>query len=324
MDHGQAASAFSSCQQRAEEATSTAQAERFRVWVDDAKAFSTHRIQAIHHNFHEHPLMQLPALAKLAKQLATTKQCRFISPGSEQATPFNHDPKDPEGRTIEEVFRRIEEPGSWVALYNIETNPVYREFLREVTASVRPLVDKQQPGMFNVGGFIFISAPPSVTPFHIDRENNFWLQVKGRKTINVWDHTDRQVVAAKTVDQFIVYASLEDVRLKDGFRERSHEFDVGPGDGVYFPCTSPHMTRSDPGWVSPGDGVSISIGVVFYTDVTRRSANVHAWNLFLRRLGLSPREPGQTAWLDKSKYPFGRALVWVKKAFRGYQPRVGF
>ena len=294
-----------------------------KVWVDDAASFSTHRVQTIHHNFHQHPLMQLPELAKLAKELAVTKQSRFIMPGTEQGTPFHHDPTDPEGRAIEEVFRRIEEPGSWVALYNIETNPVYREFLNEVTASIKPLVDKQQPGMFNVGGFIFISAPPSVTPFHIDRENNFWLQVKGRKTINVWDHTDRQVVAAKTVDQFIVYAALEEVRLKDGFRERSHEFDVGPGDGVYFPSTSPHMTRSDPGWVRPGDGVSISIGVVFYTGVTRRSANAHAWNLFLRRLGLSPREPGQSAWLDKLKYPFGRTLVWVKKTFRDYQPRVG-
>ena len=298
--------------------------DRLHVWVDDPKAFSTHRVQKIHHNFHQHPLMQLTELANLAKELAATKQCRFIKPDSKQATPFHHDPKDPDGRTIEEVFRRIKEPGSWVALYNIETNPVYRAFLGEVTTSIRSLVDKQQPGMFNVGGFIFISAPPSVTPFHIDRENNFWLQVKGRKTINVWDHTDRHVVAAKTVDEFIVYAALEEVRLKDGFRERSHEFDVGPGDGVYFPSTSPHMTRSDPGWVRPGDGVSISIGVVFYTNVTRRLANVHAWNLFLRRLGLSPSEPGKSAWLDGLKYPCGQALVWVKRRYRGFIPRPGF
>ncbi|MBC7482729.1 MAG: cupin [Rhizobacter sp.] len=321
MDQSLSAATFASDPQHAERAP--VPATEFKVWVDDAASFSPHRVQTIHHNFHQHPLMQLPELAKLAKELAVTKQCRFITPGAEQATPFHHDPKDPEGRTIEEVFSRIEEPGSWVALYNVETNSVYREFLNEVTASVRPLVDPQQPGMFNVGGFIFISAPPSVTPFHIDRENNFWLQVKGRKTINVWDHTDQQVVAAKTVDQFIVYAALEDVRLKEGFRERSHEFDVGPGYFVYFPSTSPHMTRSDPSWVRPGDGVSISIGVVFYTDVTRRSANVHAWNLFLRRLGLSPREPGQSAWLDRLKYPCGCTLVWVKKAFRGYRPRVG-
>ncbi len=296
---------------------------RFRVWVDQPHAFSTERVQAIHHNFHEHPLMQLPELAKLAQDLSATKQCRFIMPDTQQASAFAHNADAHDGRTIDEVFRRIEEPGSWVALYNVETHPVYREFLAEVTACVRPLVDAQQPGTCNVGGFIFISAPPSVTPFHMDRENNFWLQVKGRKTMNVWNHTDRHVVAAETVDQFIMYGSLDKVRLKDGFRERSHEFDVGPGDGVYFPSTSPHMTRSDPGWVRAGDGVSISIGVVFYTDVTRRSANVHALNHLLRRLGFSPREPGESTAIDRLKYPFGRALIWFKKTFRHYKPQVG-
>ena len=59
-------------------------------------------------------------------------------------------------------------------------------------------------------------------------------------------------------------------------------------------------------------------------DVTKRAANVHALNLVLRRLGLNPREPGESVWLDRLKYPIGRTLVWFKKAFRGYKPRVGF
>lgn len=308
----------------AEATGSTPGDSRHRVWVDQPQAFSTARVQPIRHNFHEHPLMQLPELSKLAKDLYPTKQCRFIAPGASQASKFKHDPQDPSGRNIDEVLRRIQEPGSWIALYNVETHPVYREFLNEVTASVLPLVEPQEPGMFNVGGFIFISAPPSVTPFHMDRENNFWLQVKGRKTMNVWDPTDRHVVNGKDRDNFILTGSLKDVRLGEGFRERSHEFDVGPGDGVYFPSTSPHMTRSDPSWTSPGDGVSISIGVVFYSEVTRRSANVHAWNLCLRRLGLRPREPGEALWLDKLKYPFGRAFVWAMKALRGHDPKPGF
>jgi hypothetical protein len=296
---------------------------RHRIWVDDPAAFSSLRVQPIQHDFHLHPLMQLPALAELALRLAPTRQCRFIRPGSAQDSEFHHDPADPSGRGIDEVFRRIEEPGAWVALYNVETDPTYRALLAEVTASVRALVEPQQPGMFNVGGFIFISAPPSVTPFHIDRENNFWLQVRGRKVMNVWEPDDRAVVAADAVERFIAHAALEDVRLRDGFRERSHEFDVGPGDGVYFPSTSPHMTRSERDWTRPGDGVSISIGVVFYTATTRRAANIHVLNLLLRRLGLRPLPPGRSAWRDRIKYPLGRALVWFKKTFRGYVPKVG-
>jgi hypothetical protein len=202
MDQSESTAAFASAASHVDERVTPK--PRFGAWVDDAKTFSAQRVQAIHHNFHEHPLMQFHELARLAKDLSVTNQCRFIRPGSAQGSVFHHDPLNPEGRGIDEVFRRIEEPGSWVALYNVETDPRYREFLAEVTASVRSLVDPQQPGMFNVGGFIFISAPPSVTPFHMDRENNFWLQVKGRKTINVWDHTDRHVVASETADRFIL------------------------------------------------------------------------------------------------------------------------
>lgn len=296
---------------------------RFGVWVDAPDKFRMDRVQPIHHNFHEHPLMQLPALASLARELSKTRQCRYISPGTQQSSVFNLDREDPEGRGVDKVFDRIGEPGAWIALYNVATHPTYKAFLSEVASAFRPLVDTQQPGMFGVDGFIFISAPPSVTPFHIDRENNFWLQIRGRKTMNVWDPRDRTVVDAAAVDDFIVNADLGKVRLMQGFRERSHEFDVGPGDGVYFPATSPHMTSCDPAWVTADDRVVISIGVVFFTDVTRRAANVHFWNRFLRRLGGHPREPGQSIWLDRLKHPLGRSLMWVAKTFRGYTPRPG-
>jgi hypothetical protein len=190
--------------------------------------------------------------------------------------------------------------------------------------SFRPLVEREQSGISNVDGFMFISAPPSVTPFHIDRENNFWLQMKGRKVINVWDHTDRHVVAGADVDQFIVHGALKNVGLEEGFMERSHQFDVGPGEGVYFPSTSPHTTRSDPGWTRPGNGVSVSIGIVFYTDQTRQAAYVHAWNVFLRKFGFTPNQPGKAAAVDGVKSLCGRTLIWAKKTFRGYSPKVGF
>jgi hypothetical protein len=260
--------------------------------------------------------MQLPKLAELARKLYTTKQCRFIVPNTEQGSKFDHRPESPDGRTVDDVFRCLEagEPGSWVALYNVETDPTYAGFLKEVTDAARYLIDPEQPGMFNIGGFIFISVPPSVTPFHIDRENNLWLQVAGRKIINVWDHMDRKVVAAADVDNFIVSGALDNVRLKDGDRERSQEFDVGPTDGVYFPSTSPHMTRTVTDWVCPGDSISISIGVVFYTPHTYRLANIHLLNeLIRRRLSIEPRWPGMAGWFDAVKFAAARGCVRLFK-----------
>ena len=155
---------------------------------------------------------------------------------------------------------------------------------------------------------VFISAPPSVTPFHIDRENNFWLQLRGRKVMNVWDHTDRVVVPADAVEDFIVTHSLRKVRLKEEFKARSHEFETRAGDGVYFPSTSPHMTRSDPDWTEPDDRVAISIGVNFYTSVTRRVARVYQLNRVLRRCGLSPVAPGESLSADTFKAPIGEFI----------------
>lgn len=276
----------------------------------------------IRHDYHRHPLMQLERLEALAVSLMPTRQCRFIVPGSTDASKFDHKDTPADGRSVEEVFRRLEEPGSWVALYNVQTDPEYQRFLWEVLGSAGRIVQDQER-VFDVRGFVFISAPPSVTPFHIDREHNFWLQIRGRKTLSVWDHRDRETVAAIDAERFIQFGSLENVRLTDEVRLRARHFECGPGDGVYFPSTSPHMTRTETSWVTPGDGVVISIGVVFYSDLTRRHARAHAANTALRRLGINPRDVGETDWIDRAKAPLGRAVVALRR-MRGYKPPPGF
>jgi len=278
---------------------------------------------AIKHDFHQHPLMQLDELEKLANKLMPIGGCRFIKPGTTIKSSFQHDGAPPDGREISEVFRRLEEPGSWIALYNIERDPAYDKFVQDALGTVRHLIERQQPGMFSAQGFMFLSAPPSVTPFHIDRENNFWLQIRGHKTMNVWNADNRNVVSGEDVETFIVNRSLEHVKLNDQYRPFALERDFAPGDGVYFPSTAPHATTSDSSWVKPGDGISISIGIVFYTSVTRKHANIHLANRALRKLGLHPKFPGTSAF-DALKYPLGRAIVAAKKKLRGYEPPTGF
>jgi hypothetical protein len=189
---------------------------------------------------------------------------------------------------------------------------------------MRERAEAEQPGIFLVTSFIFISAPPSVTPFHIDRENNFWLQVRGKKTMTVFDHTDRELVAGENVDRFILYGALDKVRLREGMAVRGIDYEVGPGDGVYFPSTSPHMTRTVPSAAAPGDEVSISIGVVFYTDTTREAAYVHASNLALRKLGLKPKLPGQSVVRDAVKARLGRLVLSAAQRLNGYTPNASF
>ena len=116
-----------------------------QIWVDDETAFSTAKVCPIHHNYHLHPLMQMDRLAQLAKSLMPKGQCRFIAPGTTQASPFSHKAQSPEGLGIEEIFRRIEEPGSWVALYHVETDPSYDRFLHDALGTVKNLIERQEP-----------------------------------------------------------------------------------------------------------------------------------------------------------------------------------
>ncbi|MDM0046090.1 hypothetical protein QTH91_16490 [Variovorax dokdonensis] len=215
----------------------------------------------------------------------------------------------------------MEEPGSWLALYNVQTDARYAEALQRIVDDLRPVIEPEQPGIFLVTGFVFISAPPSVTPFHIDRENNFWLQLKGRKTMYVWDSEDREVIPARTVEDFIAGGGQEPFR--EAFIARGRAFDVGPGDGVYFPSTSPHMTRTDTSWVRPSDGISISLGVNFYTSVTRRTARVHQFNRLLRGMGTEPTYPGRSPLLDAIKAPMGHLLAAARYKRLGTTPPPG-
>jgi hypothetical protein len=301
-----------------------APAGTYTVSPVDPAAFSTARISPVRHTFTTHPLLQLDALRELAKSLYPTGQCRFIQPGTTTKAPFKHESAEHSGRSIDDVFSRIEERGSWLALYNVETHPAYKAFLAEATASYRHLVEKDLSGVRHVGGFIFISSPPSITPFHIDREHNFWLQVSGRKVISVWDHNDREVVPGPLVDRFIAFGDLAPVALNDAFANRAQVFDVRAGDGVYFPPTSPHTTRSDESWSVAEDGVSISIGTVFYTAQSTVDAQVHAGNVLLRQLGMSPAHPGASPMGDAFKRPLGQAFIWAKKTFQGFTPNESY
>ena len=75
--------------------------------------------------------------------------------------------------------------------------------------------------------------------------------------------------------------------------------------------------------LQPGDGVSASLGVNFYTSVTRRTARVHQFNRVLRRMGMSPSYPGQSAAVDSIKAPLGHWLAAARYRRIGATPPPG-
>ena len=276
----------------------------------DPDRFSTFRVSRLRHDWHHHPLVQFDELAALAAELMPVGKCRFLAQnGVTPRSAFGHQPRHPDGRQIDEVFHRLSEPGQWLALYNIEVVPRYRVLLEQILAPLRARIEREQPGIFNLTGFFFLCAPPSVTPFHIDRENNFWLQLHGRKTLRLWDASNRGVIRADAVEDFIVAHSTTKICLAEAAPPSDYVFDSGPGDGVYFPTTSPHTAFSDTSWVRPGDGISAALAVTFYTSHTRQIARAHQFNRACRKyLRHAPTDVHQSHTLNAIKAPAGHIV----------------
>src|SRR5690606_31534976 len=104
------------------------------------------------------------------------------------------------GLSPEETVRRIAECRSWMVLKGVEQLPAYRALL---DACLDPIGSKIVRGLDRVHdrkAFLFVSSPGSVTPFHMDNEHNFLLQVRGSKTMHLWREQDRTVLPAEVIE----------------------------------------------------------------------------------------------------------------------------
>jgi len=300
---------------------------KYKVWFAADVDYNPRKVTRIHHNYSDHPLLSLSALAQLAERLyqKDTGQVKFISKGTKVDSDFKTLTKSLEDTSIADVFENIANPGSWIALYAIQTEPEYKKLVWDIVNSVDGKWKNLDPDVFFVDGYVFISSPPSVTPYHIDRENNFLLQIAGKKGFGVWNPSERQVISEEAIEDWIVNSSLAKVKYQPEYLKYAAVNDVlESGDGIYMPSTAPHMTHAEPDLATAENPYSITIGVVFYTRNTRRLAYIYAANKLLRKLSVVPQSPDINRLIDFLKYVIGRALVFIKRSLRGFTPPTGF
>ncbi len=281
------------------------------VWAADGQSFDPARITPIRHSLCGHPLLQLPRLRQLAESFVGTRHLNFVLPNRKKNSAF-YTLSEAEAKTdIRHTFDQLESPGTWVGIYFAEADPDYRELITSVLDSMKPMIEPLDPGMHGYGLFFFIAAPPTVTPFHIDRENNFNIQILGRKRLRIWPATDRQAVPDEAVEEFFVNDSLGKLRLREELEPSAVDLEIGPGEGVYFPTPAGHfVTTEDKDWVKPGDGVSVSMALTYFTAATRRRAHVYLLNQCMRqRFSAQPTSPGTSGWVDAVKDPLAMALL---------------
>ncbi len=249
----------------------------------DTETFHPLRIMGVSHTLMGHPLLELGSLVELAKRLDKVGGVRAHSDNARPDTSFAHAPDThPVEQSMEDTLRTIEKSKAWMALHNIQNDPIYRRLVDEVLDYVQPMVERRDPGMCHRAGWIFVTSPNAITPFHIDHEHNFILQIHGKKTINVFDPLDREVVSEEALELFHAKLSRDLVTFDDEKQKHAHVFEAGPGMGAYMPTTAGH-------WVKNGDNVSITVSFTYYTHSTMRRKAAHVANHELRRMGLKPR-----------------------------------
>jgi hypothetical protein len=265
----------------------------------DAGAFAEHfnrRPFTIRHNLVGHPLMTLPSLLELSSRLPESN-VRYNSADAQVSQAVYSAPKT--GLSIQDTIRQIENCGSWMVLRFIEQDPQYRLLLDQCLDEVQELAEPLAPGMCRREGFIFITSPGGVTPFHMDPEYNFLLQIRGRKHASLLDGYDRSIVPDELLEKFIS-GDEHKHKFNDEYREKASNFTLSPGDGLHFPVNWPH-------WVKNGEEVSISLSITFRTIESERREMVYKVNHYLRKRAINPRPYGQSPLIDSAKFHAFRA-----------------
>jgi hypothetical protein len=255
------------------------------------------------HSLLGHDLLTIDALANLAEALPAHEI--EYNPGQ---LPIGIRPEDvpKSALSVGETIRRIGQSDSWVVLKRIEQVPAYRDFLNAILDQLKDIVEPRTGAMMQMEGFIFISSPGAVTPFHFDPEHNILLQVRGSKVMTVFPVEDEAMLSAQAHEDFHLGLHHRNLTWSDGFAEHGTPFALRAGEAIHVPVKAPH-------WVRNGDEPSISLSITWRSDWSYAEADARALNHLLRKVGLRPASPAPFPARNR-----GKALAWrVIRKLRG-------
>ena len=264
--------------------------------------FDRHPFKITHHLV-THPLLQLPRLVELARSLgrpilyfkgdhAINQIDAAAGPTDVKQTFVDRKLSAPELSAVETISQ-IESCRAWMQIRDVGTDPEYAALLRQIVDEFRAPSERVAPGLSAARADIFVSSPGATTPFHLDEEHNFLLQIRGSKKLSIADGFNPAVLDRERLRSYFS-GSGELAPYSEHLEQHSVHVDLQPGEGVHIPPCFPH-------WVQNGDAVSISLGILWFSDVTARRRHLYRVNGWLERVGLSPATPGERPMTDAIK-----------------------
>ena len=264
--------------------------------ADFARSFSREPF-LVGHQLADHPLFTMDRLLELCRTLPS-ESVEYNAGDIPKALRNEETPLN--GLSAEETVRRIAECKSWLVMKHVEADPAYRELLDDCLDAIAPLTEPIAPGMASRQAFIFVTSPGSVTPYHIDPEHNFLLQVRGEKHVTMFDGRDRSILRETDLEQMYMDAG-RNLPFEEEWEQRAWKFTLQPGEGLHFPVTYPHYVRN-------GEAVSISLSITFRTPDLDRRRMLYRRNAAKRAAGQQPTPVGSRPLVDSLLWQSTRVL----------------
>jgi hypothetical protein len=247
---------------------------------------------AFQHRLAEHPLFAPERLLQLAQQMSKDPHDVYYDAGDVRVDQ-RWDQTPACDLPIDVLLNRIETAGAWVILRHAEKDPEYAALLDACMDEIEALsgCDLRRISKLR-NAIVFINSPNRISSYHIDRECNCLLQIRGTKTVHVFDREDRDVISEAEIERFWTVDNNAAV-YKPQLEDRARVFELTPGCAVHIPVNAPH-------WVRNGPESSVSLSINFhYKDALL--ADVYRANYWLRRIGLRPAEPRRSPARDAVK-----------------------
>lgn len=251
------------------------------------------RPHILHHALGEDIRLSLDSLADLAALLPGTsvEYNRGDVPIGVDGKPAAN------GMSLEETIRHIASSDSWAVLKNVEQQPEYRDLLHTLLEELLPAIEARTGEMLTPQGYVFISSPNAVTPYHFDPEHNILLQITGSKIMTQFPAGVARF-APDHVHESYHLGGPRELPWSDDLLAGGTEFAISPGQAVYVPVMAPHFVRNGP-------TSSISLSITWRSEWSYAEADSRCFNGTMRRVGLSPRAPGR--WPRRNT---AKSLAW--------------
>ncbi len=259
--------------------------------LTDFAAAYPRRSAPVAHHLQDHPLFALDALADLAARLP---ESHVEHSRGDLAVDQDPDAIERVALTPAEIVRTIADNGCWMVLKKVDVDPAYAALIDACLADIAGIVAPATGAYLRREAFVFLSAPNSVTPFHMDPEHNILLQIAGQKTMHVYPADDPAIVSQIQHEAFHRGGHHRNMRHDPTFDAAARTFAMDPGDAVYVPVKAPH-------WVKNGAVPSISFSITWRSTLSDGEARLHRVNAGLRKVGLEPAAPGSAPLVDGAK-----------------------